>query len=1141
MSKALATKNVAAVLLGIGMILSTFAFATPASAQSATDLQAQINALLAQIAALQGGNSSTSCTVSFTVNLKIGSKGSQVMALQKFLNQSADTRVAASGAGSPGNETSTFGPATRAAVIKFQEKYAADVLTPNGLSKGTGNWYASTRAKANALCASNPNPGNPNPGTPVPGTVMISPAQQPANSLAVKGAARVPFTRFTLTNSSGVAVTLNSVVVERQGLSANTNFDGVLLIDESNGMQLGIARILGSDNRATIGEAVTIQPGQSKTFTVAANIESSAADVNGGEVASFAVVGVNTNATVSGSLPIVGASHTLNDTLNLGAVTAARGTQYPATSGLDQNVGTMDYAFTSVRLTAGSAEDVRVNSIRFNQSGSASASDLSNVRVVVDGVSYPAVVSSDGKYYTATLGSGIVITKGLSKELVLRGDIVGGAGRTVSFDVYRLTDINVTGMTYGYGITPTADGAQFSATATPSNNANDIDITAGTFQSISRSNVVPTGNVAKLVPNTPLGAFSVTLAGESVQIQTLKIAINTVEAAGTDVDADDITNITLVNQNGAVLAGPVDGSATDFSGVEGSVTFSGVTLPAGTTVLTVKGQLGSDFAATDTIVLEADLDEWSGFTGVTTGNNIDPTGAATSNTLTVQAASLTATTLSTPAARSVVKGAIDQIFATASLSATNSGEDIRVTAVQISDVTGAASKPADIDNVEIWANLTGGSTADSVVRGNGMTDVYETKVSNTEQFTDTTAGNDEDLTLSFTTSILIARNTSVEVAVIGDVSASAAGTDTHTLKLDTDAGDVTAVSATTGSAVSVTPTGAGQAMTLSAGGGVTITVDSSSPTAMLLNDNTTLEQTVAIFRFAASNVESFDVDSLTITEDGDDQAAQRYAIYNGATKLGEAVNTGDGTTISLPDGTLTVPQNSYVLVTVKAVLNDIDGTQLANGNTIQPTIAAAGDLDVTGLGSSSQPTPTLTSGDPAIHAIYEAYPTVAFASDGGIGSAITLGASQLVAKIAVTNHGDKDVTYQSGDTNIFSIQAQVVGDDTDTANEVVTLKDQDGVTLDTGTINSASGVTQIDFDMSSVGATVGTTIPAGQTKYFYIYADTSDLEDNGDIIQIWLDDTAADNTFGINGSGAYAEGDYINKGDVFGPVLTRSI
>lgn len=173
--------------------------------------------------------------------------------------------------------------------------------------------------------------------------------------------------------------------------------------------------------------------------------------------------------------------------------------------------------------------------------------------------------------------------------------------------------------------------------------------------------------------------------------------------------------------------------------------------------------------------------------------------------------------------------------------------------------------------------------------------------------------------------------------------------------------------------------------------------------------------------------------------------------------------------------------------------------------------------------------------------VYEAYPVVSFAPDtGGISTAINLGANQLIAKIAITNPGNKDVTFQSGDGNKFAVRIKTFGDDTNAGKEVVTLKDQDGTTLDTGTIKSGTGEDQIDFDMSLVNATIGTTIPAGQTKYFYIYADTSDLEDNGNQIQVWLDDTAADVTFGINGTGAYAVGDFVFRGDIFGPVLSRS-
>ena len=157
MSKALATKNVAAVLLSLALVVSfAFAFATPAKADTMTDLQAQVQALLAQISTLQGGSSmamSSSACHTFTQNLKKGSKGGEVMWIQQFLNSMPDTMVSVTGAGSKGNETSTFGPATMAAVIKFQNKYAADILTPVGLTKGTGNWFAGSRAKANALCA----------------------------------------------------------------------------------------------------------------------------------------------------------------------------------------------------------------------------------------------------------------------------------------------------------------------------------------------------------------------------------------------------------------------------------------------------------------------------------------------------------------------------------------------------------------------------------------------------------------------------------------------------------------------------------------------------------------------------------------------------------------------------------------------------------------------------------------------------------------------------------------------------------------------------------------------------------------------------------------------------------------------------
>jgi hypothetical protein len=132
--------------------------APAAQAQSAEDLQKMINDLMGQISALQGqGGTSSSvasgiCPYTWTRDLKTGSTGADVMKLQQFLNANADTRVSASGVGSVGMETEYFGPATAAAVSKFQVMHRAEVLTPAGLVNPTGFFGPGTRAKANSLC-----------------------------------------------------------------------------------------------------------------------------------------------------------------------------------------------------------------------------------------------------------------------------------------------------------------------------------------------------------------------------------------------------------------------------------------------------------------------------------------------------------------------------------------------------------------------------------------------------------------------------------------------------------------------------------------------------------------------------------------------------------------------------------------------------------------------------------------------------------------------------------------------------------------------------------------------------------------------------------------------------------------------------
>ncbi len=87
----------------------------------------------------------------FSRDLRVGMRGDDVRELQKFLNNDTETRIADTGAGSLGNETNYFGQATKRAVVKFQEKYGTDILTPFNLTHGTGFFGQKTREKVYSL------------------------------------------------------------------------------------------------------------------------------------------------------------------------------------------------------------------------------------------------------------------------------------------------------------------------------------------------------------------------------------------------------------------------------------------------------------------------------------------------------------------------------------------------------------------------------------------------------------------------------------------------------------------------------------------------------------------------------------------------------------------------------------------------------------------------------------------------------------------------------------------------------------------------------------------------------------------------------------------------------------------------------
>lgn len=130
--------------------------AAPAQAQTVADLQAQIQMLMAQLASLQtGGTTTTTTGVAFTSNLTVGSTGAEVTALQQMLVARGHLTMPA------GVAFGYFGPLTRSALASWQ--------AANGVSPAAGYWGPISRARAAALGHAG-TPGTTTGGTTTGGT-----------------------------------------------------------------------------------------------------------------------------------------------------------------------------------------------------------------------------------------------------------------------------------------------------------------------------------------------------------------------------------------------------------------------------------------------------------------------------------------------------------------------------------------------------------------------------------------------------------------------------------------------------------------------------------------------------------------------------------------------------------------------------------------------------------------------------------------------------------------------------------------------------------------------------------------------------------------------------------------------------------
>jgi peptidoglycan hydrolase-like protein with peptidoglycan-binding domain len=505
-------KIVSAVVTATTLLtMSGPAFAVTAEEllQQIQQLQQQLNQLMAQYQQLTGQAATTTAGVpaacvgvTFDRDLKLGMSGADVKCLQALLNAQG-CKVAETGAGSPGNETTYFGPKTKAAVICFQEKYKDEILTPAGLTKGTGYVGAKTRAKLNALLQAGAVAVPQVPPAPVFEPMKVKVAEDtPVAANIQRGTPNNPVLKIVLTGSETETVNVSGITLTQYGNVPDNQIIAVRLWDE-NGVQLGSDRTLvGGRAMFVLVPTLQIPAKGTRTITVTVDVKDNA------ETLTTVQLGVNaatdiTGAAFTGNFPLKGNIFTVVPAGAYGSLTASS----LAIPKITAKIGEKDVVLNRFVVSAGAREDVTLRQIAIENLGSALDTDITNIRVrEIGGAVVGGPVNLSAKKAVINL-VGVAVTKGTSKRFEVVADVVSGKSRTLQLRVNSIIGVGVTS-----GISIIASGTPFAASS--------VTIEAGTL-SIAQSTNHPVGTAAAFVATLnakPIGVFSVRAVGEDILI-----------------------------------------------------------------------------------------------------------------------------------------------------------------------------------------------------------------------------------------------------------------------------------------------------------------------------------------------------------------------------------------------------------------------------------------------------------------------------------------------------------------------------------------------------------------------------------------------------------------------------------------------
>lgn len=896
--------------------------------------------------------------------------------------------------------------------------------------------------------------------------------------------ALVPFVAVRFTAGSEAAV-VKTVKFTRTGISADTDL-GVLYLYDGNTKLAEYTsfndKVVSFSNNAGL---FTVPANSSRTVWLKGDLARASTSVLGGKKIGFKIAAASdvviNGGAVSGSFPVAGSEMTTVQVADLGDLYVTNTTTFPSTVRSDEANKEL------WRFTVNAAEqDMEVRYIKFTMVGTIASTDIQNLRLEVAGtqVGSAAEIVNNAVIFDLS-DSPIAITAGQNKIVVLRGDMMGGSGRTFKFTIQRITDLVAYDTEYGVTVNTSNNSATGAFALLQPTTAAGTTVSAGTL-TIGVATDSPTGNIADNGTNQTLAKFTFDASGEDVKIDSLNVTCN----ASTNTDV--ITNMKLL-LNGTQV-GTTDASATCDNSTNQSFTFSNTFIvdDAADSVLTVVADMSSTTAnGTISVSLVAGSSNAQG--QVTLGSL--STTAQTGRTLAIKTGTVS----------------VAENSAFGDKSTTNPTGTVNASAVKIASfvITAGSGEAADITQIALADDAT---TAMANNFQNLKLMHEDTQIGTTVGTLNSTAG-----TYTFTpaSAIRVASGQQYIVDIYADIKSSAqeAGYTSAYAPIRLAATAITATGVSTNANISSGNSATSlQNAYIASNGNLTATVTGdTAEAAQIVHGSTGVD--LGSFKLEANAAEDIQITDLTVsvsTTATYQGTLQNLRLYKDGEAFGPAVNlpTGAATTgtfwnASFSGLTLNVPRNSNVVITVKADVSSYDNGATSNAKfhaALVPNVGG-GSEPITAIGASSGASITGNSldlnsagSDADLEQVgsemtaYRTKATVAFASDTPSGSSV--GATgQTVAKFVVSNSSNagnyaatvKNMNFDFGNTGVSATAARtlkVYKDSISSSNELAST-----------TYGSTVNITDSVFAEASF---TDVEITAGSSKTFIVTLDTND-------------------------------------------------